>query len=165
MNRAKKKKVEAREEVVEAPEETGITGEAERSPSPPPAEPAAAPSPGRMKRKQAQDEAEELYAEYKAYDELRSDAEKEFTLAQRIYDAKMRRIDAAQKGKGRGSASEQLYRIMQAEVDHLRADLKHSDCGWEASNAECNWLAQQCRVVRLENAKLRRELRKHRVRK
>ena len=34
MNRPKKKKVEAREEVVEAPEETGITGEAERSPSP-----------------------------------------------------------------------------------------------------------------------------------
>ena len=77
----------------------------------------------------------------------------------------MRRIDAAQKGKGRGSAFEQLYRILKAEVDRLKAELKHADCGWETSNAECNWLAQQCRVVRLENAKLRRELRKRRVRK
>ena len=46
MPKAKKKKVPAREEVVEAPNETGITGEAERAPSPTPAEPAAAPSPG-----------------------------------------------------------------------------------------------------------------------
>ena len=28
----------------------------------------------------------------------------------------------------------QLYRIMQAEVDRLRAELKLADCGWEASN-------------------------------
>ena len=44
MNRPKKKKVEAREEAVELPDETGITGEAERAPSPPPADRAAAPA-------------------------------------------------------------------------------------------------------------------------
>ena len=165
MNRPKKKKVEAREEVVEAPEETGITGEAERSPSPVPPVPPTVLSPGGVKRKEAQDESEKLYEEYQVYDGLRDEAEREFVVAERIHEAKMRRIDAAQKGKGRGSAIRQLERILQAEVDRLRAELKHADCGWEASNAECNWLAQQCRVVRLENAKLRRDLHKHRVRK
>ena len=95
MNRPKKKKVEAREEVVEAPEETGITGEVERSPSPVPPVPPTAPSPGRVKRKEAQDESEKLYEEYQVYEGLRCDAEKEFVVAERIHEVKMRRIDAA----------------------------------------------------------------------
>ena len=46
-----------------------------------------------------------------------------------------------------------------------------SDARWKreiaessANNAEANWLAQQCAVLRLENAKLHRVLRENRVR-
>ena len=81
-------------------------------------------------------------------------------LAQRIYDAKMKRVDAAQKGKGRGSALGQLERIYKAQIELLLAKLKAPSTEAECHNDESNWLAQQCRVLRLENAKLKRSLRR-----
>ena len=84
-------------------------------------------------------------------------AEKELALAQqRLYDAKMRRIDASQAGKRHGSPFGELERIYKAELELLRARLVRSEREAYAYNAEANWLAQQCRVLRLQNAKLKR---------
>lgn len=55
-------------------------------------------------------------------------------------------------------------RIYKAELDLMRAKFRCADMEGTAHNAEANWLAQQCRVLRLENAKLLRLLRKHGVR-
>ena len=71
MPRAKKTKVAAREEALEMNDITGVTAdEITGSSSPPPQQPqptAVAPSPGRVKRKEAQVECEELYAEFGAW--------------------------------------------------------------------------------------------------
>ena len=68
----------------------------------------------------------------------------------------MRRIDASQAGKRHGSPFGELERIYKAEVELLRARLVRSKSEGRAYNAEANWLAQQCRVLRLQNAKLQR---------
>ena len=55
----------------------------------------------------------------------------------------------------------ELERIYSAELELLRARLARSESeGCNASNAEANWLAQQCRVLRLQNAKMQRTVRK-----
>ena len=48
------------------------------------------------------------------------------------------------------SAVLQLERIYQNETDLLRHKLQASKADAEAHNAEANWLAQQCRVLRLQ---------------
>ena len=80
--------------------------------------------------------------------------------AEGLYDAKVRRAEAAQKRKARGSAVLQLERIYQNETDLLRHKLQASKADAEAHNAEANWLAQQCRVLRLQMAKNERDVRK-----
>ena len=88
-------------------------------------------------------------------------AEKKLALAQRLYDAKMRRIDASQAGKRHGSPFGELERIYKAELELLRARLERSESEAFACNAEANWLAQQCRVLRMQNAKLVRSMPVH----
>ena len=105
---------------------------------------------------QAEVELDELLAEYEVRQEMDDKAEKELALAQRLYDAKMRRIDASQAGKRHGKPFGELERIYKAEVELLRARLVRSESEGRAYNAEANWLAQQCRVLRLQNAKLQR---------
>ena len=55
----------------------------------------------------------------------------------------------------------QLERIYQNETDLLRHKLQASNkADAEAHTAEANWLAQQCRVLRLQMAKNERDVRK-----
>ena len=166
--RPKKKKVEAREEAIMAASENENTQEnacEDAEVSSQPAKCAALPaSPGRLKRtQQAAEELEDLFLEYYVRDELSSDADKELSVHQRLYDAKMRRIDEAQRRKQRGSAFGELERIYKAELELLRARLRSAEAEASAYNAEANWLAQQCSVLRLDSAKHRRLLRKHGV--
>ena len=58
-----------------------------------PAEVPAVLSPGGVKRKEAEAELDELSVEYEVWQEMDSEAEKALAVAQRIYDAKVRRID------------------------------------------------------------------------
>ena len=51
-----------------------------------------------------------------------------------------------------------------AALELTGAKLKREIAESSAHNAEANWLAQQCRVLRLENAKLRRVMRANHVR-
>ena len=164
MKKAKKTKVPAREEAMAAARGDGsVEEEAEEGEEPTPAqpaEPAPAPSPGRRKREQAEAELDKLRGEYEAAQEFDDGAAKQLKVAERIYEAKMRRIDKSQAGKRHGSPFGELERIYKAEVELLRARLARSEAEGTACNAEANWLAQQCRVLRLENAKLVRSVRK-----
>ena len=60
-------------------------------------------------------------------DELSSDVDKELSVHQRLYDAKMRRIDEAQRRKQRGSAFGELERIYKAELELLQARLRSAE--------------------------------------
>ena len=161
MPRAQKTKVPAREDAWEIENETGITGAEEPAPPPPPTDAPAAPSPGRAKRKLAKDECDELGIAYMAWSEMDREAEAELSMSLKLYEAKMRRIEKAQAGKRHGSPYLELERIYKAELELTQAKAKRAEVEADANNAEANWLAQQCRVQRLENAKLRRLLREH----
>ena len=99
-----------------------------------------------LKLQAAEAELEDLYIEFLAAQRVAKIFEDKLALAQRINDAKMRRVDAAQAKQPRGSAVLQLERIYQAEEQLLRAQLAASQSGAESHNAEADWLAQQCRV-------------------
>ena len=71
----------------------------------------------------AEAELEDLYIEFLAAQRVAKIFEDKLALAQRINDAKMRRVDAAQAKQPRGSAVLQLERIYQAEEQLLRAQL------------------------------------------
>ena len=161
MPRAQKTKVPAREDAWEIENETGITGAEEPAPPPPPTDAPAALSPGRSKRKLAKDECDELGITYMAWSEMEAEAEQELRMSVRLYEAKVRRIDKAQAGKRHGSPFLELERIYKAELELTQAKMTRAEVEADTNNAEANWLAQQCRVLRLENAKLRRLLRAH----
>ena len=170
--RPKKTKVQAREEESEEAEEDGFDEElANDAENKDPAKPAPipdaqpAPSPHRLKVEAAEEELLELQAEYEVREEISQQADAQLATAQRLYDAKMRRLDARQrKRKQDGSPFVELERIYKAELELLRAQLRSEEAEGSTHNAEANVLAQQCRVLRLENAKLSRLLRKHGVR-
>ena len=109
---------------------------------------------------QAEAELDELRVEYEVREEMDTESQKALAVAERLYDAKMRRIDASQAGKRHGAPFGELERIYKAELELLRARLAGAESEGCAHNAEANWLAQQCRVFRLENAKLQRTVRK-----
>ena len=163
--RAKKKaKVEAREEVLDAAKEIRAAkenaGQGAAAPPSAPAEGAAAPSPGGLKRQQAEDELIELAAESEVREEVAAEAEKQLALAQRLYDAKMRRLDASQAGKRHGNPHKELERIYGAEIELLRAQRACAEAQVQSERADGELLAQQIEVLRLEKAKLRRTVRK-----
>ena len=166
--RPKKKKVEAREDAEYKTLTSNVANEhvedddAHSSIAPAPASDAKlASSPGRAKRQAAEAELTELYETWLVDEEMFTQAENELSMQERLYAAKMRRIDEAQKRKKqRGSAIGQLERIYQAEIDVLHARLHAAEAEATAHNAEANWLAQQCRVLRMESAKHVRAVRK-----
>jgi hypothetical protein len=162
--RPKKTKVAAREEAPESTDDTGVTGAEEPPPAPARIEQPLAPSPGRRKRKEAQDECDDLRVEFEAYQRLNAEAEKELHMQERLYQAKQARIEKSQAGKRHGSPFGELERIYKAALELSGAKLKREIAESSAHNAEANWLAQQCRVLRLENAKLRRVMRANGVR-
>ena len=164
MPRANKKKVPAREMAPESDESTAITGNEVRPPSPPATSQPAVMSPGALKRKAAKEDSDELLIELEAYRELDAEASKELTMQKHLYEAKVRRIDNSQAGKRHGSPFAELERIYKAELEYTQAKLKREEWAASTNNAEANWLAQQCEVLRLENAKLRRVLRENHVR-
>ena len=159
--RAKKKaKVAAVEEVLDAAKEmrdakenTG-QGAAAQVPAP------AALSPGGLKRKQAEEELIELAAESEVLEELAAQAEQQIALAQRLYDAKMRRLDASQAGKRHGNPFKELERIYGAEVALLRAQRDCAEAQVKSEAADGALLAQRIHVLQLENAKMQRTVRK-----
>lgn len=164
MRRAKKQKVEARSEVREAApvEETldELLEQSHAAADAPPAEPPAAASPGSIKRQAAEEELEELSIEMEVAEKVAAHLQRELTMHQALYDAKMRRVEAAQSRKARGSAVLQLERIYQAEIDLLKAKLSAAEASADAHNAEANWLAQRCSVLRFDAAKLQRSVRR-----
>ena len=95
-----------------------------------------------------------MYIEFLAAQQVAKGLEDKFKLAERIFDAKMRRVDAAQARKARGSAVLQLERIYKAQQELLQAELSAFKTEAECNNTEGNWLAQQCRVLRLEHANM-----------
>ena len=74
----------------------------------------------------------------KVAEKVAAHAKRELTMHRALYDAKMRRVDSAQKRKARGSAVLQLERIYQAEIELLKAKLNASDASADAHNAEAN---------------------------
>ena len=93
-----------------------------------------------------------MYIDFLLAQKVAKIREKELALAQRIYDVKMRRVEEAQEKKARGSAVLQLERIYQTIQDLLQAKLVASEADSECQNAEANFLAQHCRVLRLEKS-------------
>ena len=120
----------------------------------------APPSPASANLAAAEKELLDLYIESEACEQVAAHFQSKLKMRQALYDAKVRRAEAAQKRKARGSAVLQLERIYQNETDLLRHKLQASKADAEVHNAEANWLAQQCRVLRLQNAKLQRIVRK-----
>mmetsp|Transcript_285 Transcript_285/g.629 ORF Transcript_285/g.629 Transcript_285/m.629 type:complete len:165 (+) Transcript_285:1-495(+) len=100
----------------------------------------------------AEAELEELHFQFLAAQRVAKVFKDKLQLEKRLNDAKMRRVDAAQKKKPRGSAILQLERLYQAEEQLLRAQLAASETESECHRAEADWLAQQCCVLRLEMA-------------
>ena len=114
--------------------------------------------------KQAQVECDDLHMEFEAWHQLDVKAEKELRMQERLYEAKQTRIEKSQAGKRHGSPFGELERIYKAALELTGAKLKREIAESSTHNAEANWLAQQCAVLRLENAKLHRVLRENRVR-
>ena len=162
--RPKKKKVAAREEAPESTDDTGISGVEVPLPVPAHVELPLAPSPGEAKRKQAQVECDKLHMEFEAWQRLDAGAEKALHMQERLYEAKKRRIEKSQVGKRHGSPYGELERLYKAALELTGAKLKREIAESSTHNAEANWLAQQCRVLRLENSKLRRVMRANGVR-
>ena len=73
-----------------------------------------------LKLQAAAEELEDLYLEFVAAQRAAKVFQDKLELAQRLNDAKMRRVDAAQAKQPRGSAVLQLERIYQAE-EQLRS--------------------------------------------
>ena len=111
------------------------------------------------KLQEAEAELEELYIEFLAAQKVAKIFQDKLALEQRINDAKMRRVDAAQARKPRGSAVLQLERIYQAEEKLLQAKLKAAEAESEANSAEADWLAMQCQILRLQGVDLQLSLR------
>ena len=99
MPRPKQTKVAAREEAPESTDDTAITGAEEPPPAPARVEQPLAPSPGRLKRKQALLECDDLRIEFEACQRLDAEAENELHMQERLYEAKQKRIDNSQAGK------------------------------------------------------------------
>ena len=157
MARPKKFKVAAREEEAVMRTSAAKVADKEAGADNKPEKPTSGPA---LKLQAAEAELEDLYIEFLAAQRVAKIFEDKLALAQRINDAKMRRVDAAQAKKPRGSAVLQLERIYQAEEKLLHAELKASKTESEAHSAEADWLAQQCHVLRLQNADLQRSLRR-----
>ena len=164
VQRPKKKKVAAREEAPESTDDTGISGVEVPLPDPAHVELPLAPSPGQPKRKQAQVECDMLHMEFEAWQRLDAEAEKELHTQERLYEAKQRRIEKSQVGKRHGSPYGELERLYKAALELTGAKLTREIAESSTHNAEANWLAQQCRVLRLENSNLRRVMRANGVR-
>ena len=160
--RAKKKaKVEALEEVLDAAKEMCNAKENTGQGATALHQAPVALSPGGLKRKQADEELIELAAESEEVrEELAAEAEEQLALAQRLYDAKMRRLDASQAGKRHGNPFKELERIYGAEVALLRAQRDCAEAQVKSEAADGALLAQQIHVLRLENAKMQRTVRK-----
>ena len=170
--RPNKKKVEARDEESNNAEDDAFDEEnANEAENLDPAQPAPASdakpalSPHSVKVQAAEEELLELQVEFEVREEISEQTAAQLTMSQRIYDAKMRRLDVRQRKRKRdGSPFLELERIYKAELELMRAQLRSEEAEGSAHNAEANYLAQQCRVLRLQNAKMQRLLRKHGVR-
>jgi hypothetical protein len=102
--------------------------------------------------------------EFEAYHQLNVEAEKGLRMQERLYEVKVTRMEKSQAGKRHGSPFGELERIYKAALELTGAKLKREIVEPSANNAEANWLAQQCPVLRLKNAKLRRVMRANGVR-
>ena len=158
MPRPKKKKVEAHEHAQEAKKQR-IMEAAEEHPPPVAAQVAAPPSsPGAAKRKQAKEEEEEAYIDLQAMLMIDSDSKKEMQAAEKLYEARQRRIE---RRRGKGSVFGELDRIYKAYVDNLVAKNARVEVERDTQSAECDWHASRAHMLELENAKLRQLLRAH----
>ena len=170
--RPKKKKVEARDEESNDAEDDDVDEEnANEAENLDPSHPAPASdakpalSPHSVKVQASEEELLELQVEFEVREEIRKQVAAQLATAQRLHDAKVQRLDARQRKRKRdGSPFGELERIYKAELELVWAQLRSEEAEGSAHNAEANMLAQQCRLLRLQNAKLCRLLRKHGVR-
>ena len=125
-----------------------------RPQNPAPPELRAAPSPQRLEREKAHDECDKLQFEFVVHEEIDANAEKELTMQKHMYRAKLVRMEKSQASKRRGSPFGELERIYKAELELLKAKLTREIYSSDTYNAEANWLAQQCRLLRLQNANM-----------
>ena len=169
MNRPKKKKVAIVETMSTDQESTGNTenepATVSSEPQPPKAEPPAlAPtSPGRKERMEAARAHEDARIEYAASVKLKAEAEAQFKLALRLFDAKHRRYTNGFKRKGKPSAIGQLERGYKLQLELKDAQLKLQTVKTIHEAACARETCAYATVLELENARLRRFVRKHRL--
>ena len=169
MNRPKKKKVVTFKTMPTDQDSTGTTGAeistASPDHQPPKAEPPAlAPtSPGRKERMEAASAHEDARIEYAASKELMAEAKAQYTLSIRLFDAKMRRYQNGFKRKKKPSAIGQLEKgyKLQLELKDALYRRQKVETMHEAACAREN--CAYATVLELENARLRRFIRMHRL--
>ena len=160
MKRAKKKKVPAVEAQPSVTDDTDETGGEVREPPPPPPEASPSPSPGAVRLQQAKDALEECGWAVERMQKHDTIAAQTLAAAEATHTAKMRRIDEAQKRKRRGSAVGQLERIYKSLLELYKAKYVRQAVTEMVLEADRDYHMQESAVLRLENAQLRRALRK-----
>lgn len=159
MKRAVKKKPAMVETVILVDESTGSTGVEQQVPaatSLPSSSSVAPVSPGEKKLRQAENE----FAEWKAIASKAPRAEKEqaaqFTLAERIYEAKMRRWNNGFKRTKKPSPFGQVERYYKAKLELAGARRKHLQARLDTCDALAVCSDALLRVRDAEIARIRR---------
>ena len=169
MNRPKKNKVVTFKTMPTDQDSTGTTGAeistASPDHQPPKAEPPAlAPmSPGRKERMEAASAHEDARIEYAASKKLMTEAEAQFKLALRLFDAKQRRYNNGFKRKPAPSPIGQLERGYKLQLELKDALLKRQKVETMHEAACARETAAYATMLELQNARLRRFIRHHRL--
>jgi hypothetical protein len=169
MNRPKKKKVSTVETMPTDQGSTGNTGTEQATAfsdgQPPPNEPPApvSSSPGRKERMEAASAHEDARIEYAASKMLMTEAEAQFKLALRLFDAKQRRYNNGFKRKPAPSPIGQLERGYKLQLELKDALLKRQKVDTMHEAACARETAAYATVLELQNARLRRFIRHHRL--
>ena len=94
----------------------------------------------------------------KAYAAKAKTVEAEAVAAQRLHDAKMRRLDSGDKGGRRKKTFNAACRRYETIIDNLQAQDKSKFFACHAAQAQADAFACQIRELRLENQRLKRTI-------
>ena len=118
-------------------------------------------SPGKLLREEAADDYNFACEEAAAADMVTIEALAELKGEQRLYEAKMKRWEAAERRKVRPSAISQLEKLYKSEIQLLKARLKAMAAQLCAEEAESSAHACHVNVKTLEINRMRREVRRY----